>query len=426
MKLLAIIFIALLFYGCEKGGIIADGKAVIADTLNTLPVKRVLLKVSGNQIMTDDAGLVTFGYEDNSTQDGIYEMYIAKITSEGFVDRKTITADWKAANYSIENPEEKQLPKTIRINNLYQSSDGGFFAFGAASERFSAEISMSLVKFDNDCNVIYKVCELYQNADPIDYRPLPTPQLGIPLDDDKFGILFRKDADYSDYESPNGVKWYIKVYDKEGKTVSYDILEFYDDVSYVQTAYSSGDVIFLDYTDINSVHIVKSFSLEGKLLYTQEVSDKANPPIYVGEKTILPCLKEFGESEAVSGSYFLTRVKKNSQDVDVDTLRGRDSTLILIGGVQCGEKEILYGYCREQYSGFGYNLYSNEVNINGLIIENNKIYRFSGVNPKYIIGIWYSGGLYTIYYKEFLVDKSDGWSDYINIYRTDDLKKLEN
>jgi hypothetical protein len=75
---------------------------------------------------------------------------------------------------------------------------------------------------------------------------------------------------------------------------------------------------------------------------------------------------------------------------------------------------------------------TNEVAHKGLIVKNDEVITFGGRTVKYILGVWEENGLYTIYYKELqpeVVDKENvntGWDNFVCIYQTDDLKKLEN
>ena len=92
----------------------------------------------------------------------------------------------------------------------------------------------------------------------------------------------------------------------------------------------------------------------------------------------------------------------------------------------------MYGYCIEKFVGMNDGFANNKVEHKGLIVKNDEVITFGGRTVKYILGVWEGNGLYTIYYKELqpeVVDKENvntGWDNFVCIYQTDDLKKLEN
>ncbi|MBQ2098353.1 MAG: hypothetical protein II480_09255 [Bacteroidales bacterium] len=440
MRLLSIIIIltVILSSGCKDGGIMADNDAVIADSASLRGVIRVNMKLMSTPIMVDGA-LVSL-HEGQSAE----PWYPMKIFPDGSFCVYPFEVEWKPgdvfAEDNVEIAQDLSLPTNVI---LLPDSDGGFYLFGAGNERYSSSKQTALVKFDKDCNVVYQLCEFY------DVNNNAIPCKAIPLGDGRCALLIRCDSYYTENFEYVPEEWNIRLIDKDGSTISISKVEIDLSESSVTTSkdgsfiYSCGDVLFFDCKSYDGEHhYVQSFDLNGKLLYQQEqdVFAELRDIIYTGNATILSYLhQDYEEQEteygttnvAIGGHFFYTKIR-SSHDIEVKKFNGADSSYVLTGGVQCGSDEILYGYCIEKFVGADHSYSTNEVAHKGLIVKNDEVITFGGRTVKYILGVWEENGLYTIYYKELqpeVVDKENvntGWDNFVCIYQTDDLKKLEN
>lgn len=127
----------------------------------------------------------------------------------------------------------------------------------------------------------------------------------------------------------------------------------------------------------------------------------------------------------MNGKFYYTDITPELTGTEVRDFNGSDSTYIVMGGVYCGGSQILYGYCRQCFrSNFGVDYFFNENDAKGFIIKDEKLYTVAGTSSKAILGVWYSGGTYTVYYDERLPEAD--WNRYVTIIKTNDLNKLDN
>jgi hypothetical protein len=440
MRLLSIIIIltVILSSGCKDGGIMADNDAVIADSASLRGVIRVNMKLMSTPIMVDGA-LVSL-QEDQSNK----SWYPMKIFPDGRSCVYPFEEEWKPgdafAEYDVEFAESLSLPSN---GSFLYDSDGGFYLFCMGSERYSDFTQTALIKFDKDCNVVYQLCEFYKKQ-----YDSAIPCKAFPLGDGRCALIAKIDMRYNESSEVIPEEWYIKLIDKDGNIISTNKVEIDLSDPSVSTdenfIYMGGEVLFFERKSYGSEvrRFVQSFDLDGKFLYQQEqdVSDQSIGIVYTGNATILSCLhQDYEEQEteygttnvAIGGHFFYTKIR-SSHDIEVKKFNGADSSYVLTGGVQCGSDEILYGYCIEKFVGTNDGFTNNKVEHKGLIVKNDEVITFGGRTVKYILGVWEENGLYTIYYKELqpeVVDKENintGWDNFVCIYQTDDLKKLEN
>ena len=170
-------------------------------------------------------------------------------------------------------------------------------------------------------------------------------------------------------------------------------------------------------------------------MYEQIANGRCVKVSYTGKNTILTCFEE-GESQYYedangypvtvrTGKFYYTDITPDLTNTQVRDFNGSDSTYMVIGGVYCGGSQILYGYCRESYKpNYGVDYHFNENDAKGFIRHDGRLYTIAGTSSKAILGVWYSGGTYTVYYDERLPEAE--WSHFVTIIKTNDLKKLEN
>lgn len=430
MKKLLILFLAIAAVGCKEGGILNDNDVVLPDSLAS-PVKKVSVNFESNMPMyiTDDGGLILVENYVSSTEDSkdYSAKRIAKISPDGFKSFMQMpTPNWLNYNNVPQEAFEKFAPKIHTISNVFKGSDGCFYSLGIEQPRFQEDlVALSVTKFDSDLKIIYDYCAIFLHEEGS-----PTPYIGVPLDNGRFVILSKiEDFFQSSFEC------FAMIIGADGNVES----EFQFDPEFTEVSggevYSCGDIIIYDYTDWDNVEHIRSFSSKGEFMYEQIANGRCVKVSYTGKNTILTCFEE-GEPQCYedengypvtirTGKYYYTDITPDLTSTEVRDFNGTDSSYVVLGGVYYGASQILYGYCRESFKpSYSVDYHFNENDSKGFILQDGKLYTIAGTSSKAILGVWYSGGTYTVYYDERLPEAE--WSHFVTIIKTNDLKKLEN
>jgi len=436
MKKLLIILLVIAAVGCKEGGILNDNDVFIADP-SAAAVKKVpaLFEPTIPMYVADDGGLILVeNYEDsNDGNTSNTSKRIAKIMPDG--SKRLLQPpkpEWMVYGSISQESVDKFAPKVHTVSNVYKGSDGCFYSLGIEQPRFQEDFkAVSLTKFDGDLNVIYDCCILF----PIDVEqtlrvPLANSSTpGAPLDNGRFALIL---SSVDGWDNP--LECYLMTIGADGRIES----EFQFDPEFTEITggdiYSYGDIILYDYNDWNDgKRHIRSFSSQGKFMYEQIAEGKCSMITYTGNNTILTCLKEdYSQSyegqdgymvSVITGKYFYTDVTPDLTDAEVNYFNGSDSSYVAIGGVDCSGSRFLYGYCRQNFkTSYSVDYHINESDARGFIMQDGEVYTIAGTSSKAILGVWYNGGTYTIYYDELL--RAQKWNEYVTIVKTDDLKKL--
>lgn len=441
-KLIVILSALILISGCKDGGILMDG-GVFVDTLsNTQPVKTVQVDNNVSPVVINGR-LIGFEYGQTAWHEEPSDSRLVIINQNGTKELVRIEPEW--INGNIDNFDEVKgdLRHNISVQDIYKSDDGGFFSFGIGSSRNHAGISeLCVIRFDKDCNVIYKHCAAYNTGDYYSGNESLAPKFGAPLSGGRFAVLFFKEGKndwYTGEVTPN--EWEIMTLAPDGSIENKCPAEINNE-GYVFRAYSSGNMVFIDFNNDKGTRSTIAVSSEGKTeQYGTEADDYVSSrAVYTGLATVMLHLKtntdtievnENGSSVvSVTGTYSYERLVY--PESEIKPIQGTDSTYYILGGTECGGSEFLYGYCKKKYTG-SYSaeyIYTAE-QCDGFIIKDGELFNMRGQNSTAIHGVWYENGIYTVYYKELRPEDvtgntaSDVWSNKFHIYQTDDLKKLE-
>lgn len=436
MKKLLILFLAMAAVGCKEGGILNDHNVFMSDSLASA-VKKVpiLFEATMPMYVTDDGGLllvedyvssVSLDQEFNSKR-------IAKILPDGSKTFLQMPEPHWIVNGNVSQESIEQFaPDILPIDNLLKGSDGSFYSLGISQPRFQSEfLAFALTKFDSGLKIVYNYCALFALGDD---QPLPynvnNGSSGVPLDNGRFAVLLKMGDEWQ-----NQAVYSAKIFAADGTLESE--IEFAPEFGEYSggTIYSCGDNIINDCTDFTNVQHIRSFSSKGEFLYEQIATGKCARVSYTGRNTILTCFEEFEpktyegpngyQITVTNGKFYYTDITPELTGTEVRDFNGSDSTYIVMGGVYCGGSQILYGYCRQCFrSNFGVDYFFNENDAKGFIIKDEKLYTVAGTSSKAILGVWYSGGTYTVYYDERLPEAD--WNRYVTIIKTNDLNKLNN
>ncbi len=430
MKKLLILFLAMAAVGCKEGGILNDHNVFMSDSLASA-VKKVPIQFEPSLPMyvTDDGGLLLGEYfvSSVSVNQDIKSKRIAKVLPDGSKTFMQIPEPhWVAYGDIPQETIEQFAPDIQPIDNLFKGSDGCFYSFGVSQPRFQSDITaLAVTKFDSGLKIVYNYCVLFAIGDDF-----PVPYKGVPLTNGRFAVLLKMGNEWQ-----NEAVYSAIIIAADG-TVENEI-QFDPEFGEYSggTIYSCGDNIINDCTDFSNEQHIRSFSSNGEFLYEQIASGRCAKVSYTGKNTILTCFEEYEpkyvegpngyQITVMNGKFYYTDITPELTGTEVRDFNGSDSTYIVMGGVYCGGSQILYGYCRQCFrSNFGVDYFFNENDAKGFIIKDEKLYTVAGTSSKAILGVWYSGGTYTVYYDERLPEAD--WNRYVTIIKTNDLNKLNN
>jgi len=426
-KLLIIFWVIIAAVGCDEGGILNDNDVYIADSLSAAVKKvSVVFEPMTPMYVADDGGLIVVeNYVSSSYADkDNYSKQIAKIMPDGSKKSMQLPKlEWSFYGSIPQEIFDNFAPKVRPITNLLKGSDGCFYAYGVEQPQYQNSItSLAVTKFDSDLNVIYDFCVLFPIDDEDHSLRAPySPKESTPLDNGRFAVFLSSGGGW---DIP--LEYYAMVIGADGKIENE--YKYDSEFSSVMggTIYSSGDIIFYDYSIWDEYRHVRSFTSQGKFMHEQITTDELSNVTFTGSNTIVTCMDYDGDGYQVpitNGRYYYTDITTDLTSSELRDFNGADSSYFVMGGVNCNGSQILYGYCKESFKKSTYADYQiNENDARGFVMQDGEVYTIAGTSSKAILGVWYDGGTYTIYYDELLA--AGEWCKVVTIVKTDDLKKL--